>query len=40
MIGSISKFVDFPDYETDDSRPYVVGRYHSNGPVCTNLYKR
>ena len=32
VIGSISKFVDFPDYETDDSRPYVVGRYHSNGP--------
>jgi len=32
VIGSISKYVDFPDYETDDSRPYVVGRYHSNGP--------
>lgn len=32
VIGSISKYVDFPDYETDDSSPYVVGRYHSNGP--------
>ncbi|KAA6447628.1 glycoside hydrolase family 13 protein [Bacillus swezeyi] len=32
VIGSISKFVDFPDYEADDSRRYIVGRYHSNGP--------
>lgn len=32
VIGSISKYTDFPDYETDHSRSYIVGRYHSNGP--------
>ncbi len=32
VIGSISKYTDFPDYETDNSRGYIVGRYHSNGP--------
>ncbi len=32
VIGSISKYIDFPDYETDGSRRYIVGRYHSNGP--------
>ncbi|MCP6683384.1 glycoside hydrolase family 13 protein [Bacillus nakamurai] len=32
VIGSISKHVDFPSYETKDSRRYIVGQYHSNGP--------
>lgn len=31
VIGSISKFTDFPDYVTDGRR-YVVGHYHANGP--------
>lgn len=32
VIGSISKHTDFPDYETDHTRSYIVGCYHSNGP--------
>lgn len=32
VIGSISKHIDFPDYETNEHRSYIVGPYHSNGP--------
>ncbi|MDA1477079.1 glycoside hydrolase family 13 protein [Bacillus changyiensis] len=32
VIGSISKHIDFPDYQTADNRRYIVGHYHANGP--------
>ncbi|WFA07339.1 alpha-glucosidase [Bacillus sp. HSf4] len=32
VISSISKYTDFPNYETDENRSYVVGHYHANGP--------
>ncbi|NPC91726.1 alpha-glucosidase [Bacillus sp. WMMC1349] len=32
VIGSISKHIDFPEYQTPDNRRYIVGDYHANGP--------
>lgn len=32
VIGSISKFLDFPDYELPKGQKYGVGKYHANGP--------
>lgn len=39
VISSISKYLDFPDYEKEEGKKYIIGKYHTNGPRLHEFLK-